>query len=125
MSHQFPCSVGGRLLDAGHLSCCHDADAWDFLRLSLGVAQRVSMRPCVLCGSNQSGLAHVLVSNPAVQQQRAEFLHALDGTSAARLVSAMPGDWSSALLTPHLDLCRLIESVGYCAKIMNALRQVA
>ena len=60
LSQQFPCSAGGRLLEAGHLDGLHQADAWESLRLAFGAGQAVVRKPCVCCGSPKAGHAHIL-----------------------------------------------------------------
>ena len=123
MSQQYPCSAGGRLLDAGHLDFCKDADAWDLFRLGLGASQLLKSSPCALCGQACRGHAHVLAVCCSTQIQRSRFLDSVDAGFAGRLRLAVPGDWPSALLTPHLEIFRLKAVVRYCAEIMQALRE--
>ena len=122
MSQQFPCSVGGRLLDAGHLTALKESDAWDSFRLSLGAAQLLKRRPCVLCSGLEAGHAHTLAACSVLCQDRAMFLANVDAGFAARMASAPPGDWPSVLLSPHLELDRLKVVVSFCARIMEALK---
>ena len=121
LSQQFPCSAGGRLLDAGYLDKLHDADKWESFRLCLGVGSKVKSRPCILCRGPVVGHAHLLAVCPAVLQQRESFVASSSVFFADRLATAPPGDWPSVLLSPHMDLDRLALVVSFCAQIMDAL----
>jgi len=121
MSQQFPCSAGGRLLEAGALDKLHDADLWEAFRFGLGASSEIRKSPCILCGSGQAGHAHILATCPVTHEARLLFLSIVDSGFAARLGTAPQGDWPSALLSPHLDLYRLKAAVTYCAQIMSVL----
>jgi len=121
LSQQFPCSAGGRLLDAGYLDKLRDADVWESFRLCLGVGSSVKKRPCILCNGPIVGNAHFLAECPAVLQQRQFFLASVEPLFADRLAAAPPGDWPSVLLSPHIELNRLALVVSFCAQIMDAL----
>ena len=122
LSQQFPCSAGGRLLEAGFLEKLHDADAWDSFRLAIGAGQLVKRRPCVCCGGNMAGHAHILAVCPSLTRMRGVFLAEIDPIFASQLAAAPSGDWPSVLLSPHLDIDRLKIVVSFCAAIIEVLK---
>ena len=118
LCQHYPCSASGRMLDADWLEYTWAADSWERLRLSLGVASKVLVGPCVLCGSRAYGHAHILASCNFCTILRTAFLAKLDDDLAERLRSAPEGDWPSVLYNPHMELSRLKVIVKFCDWVM-------
>ena len=116
---QYPCSASGRMLDADWLESTWAADSWERLRLSLGVASKLLVGPCVLCGSRAYGHAHILASCNFCAWLRTTFLAKVDDDLAERLRVAPEGDWPSVLYNPHLELSRLKVVVEFCDLVVH------
>ena len=126
---QFPCSAGGRLLDASHMGHLGFADAWESLRLGIGAGSKLSVsigkvKVCSLCNGPRCGLAHLLASCSGTCDIREAFLSASDHGFSTALQGAPAGDWPSVLLSPHSDLDKLMRAVEYCARVMKAFESI-
>ena len=87
-------------------------DSWDSLRLGIGHDRKLSSlllnrRARILCNQPSHGLAHLLASCTALNDEHASFLAAVDIEFADKLRESPSGDWHSVLLSPHLELSRL------------------
>ena len=57
-----------------------------------------------------------------MRQERDEFLLVVDGEWQSVLRKALPGDWPTAVLSPHLGVDRLVQAVRFGAALVKKLR---
>jgi hypothetical protein len=126
LSQHGPSSGAARLLDAGSLDLLSAADDWDKFRLGLVPLAHGSGQAgvCLLCGSGDHGDAHLLASCTSLVSQRRHFLSLVDGEWAFALQLAPPPDWSTSLLSAHLELSRLGPAVQYVSNIVSELKTI-
>ena len=121
-----PMSVGGRLLELGHLSSLRAAAEFDVLRVGI---MRLSLavpgtrhRRCILCNASEHGLPHVLAACSASHAARVSFLASVDAVFSAQLSASVEGDWPPAVLSPHQGEKQLVEAVWFAAELVRMLR---
>lgn len=78
-----------------------------------------------MCGSSDHGLAHVLAVCSGTQEARQVFMATVDRGWHAELQHALPGDWPTAVLSPHQGVERLLAAVKYGAGVVKKLSEVA
>ena len=117
-------SAGQRLLNDGRLEHLRAVDAWERLRLGIQVTSYSSARRklCLLCGSDSTGLAHILAVCPGTQLSGSALLSAADVCWSSALRGAPAGDWPSVILSPQLEIDRLVLAVTYGAAVTHLLR---
>ena len=125
LSQHSPSSVGARLLDSGALDLLAAADDWERFRLglvplSVGTGQ---VKSCPLCGLVQYGNAHLLASCGSLALERQVFLSQVDYEWRIALQMAPPQDWSTSMLSAHLELSRLGATVKYVSLIVGKLNK--
>ena len=128
LGQHFPISVGARLLDAGHLHLLRAAADFDLLRIG---ALRISLavpgsnaRRCILCGSQDQILPHLLAACTSTEDARVVFLATVDASLAVALRAAPQGDWPAVVLSPSQGQTCLVAAVEYCAKLVLMLKAV-
>ena len=127
LSQRCPVRVGARFMDRECRSLLRAAMDFDLLRigvfpLSMAVPGSKSRRRCILCASEDHGLAHILAECSASERGRAGLLSSVDQALAQSLLIAPAGDWPTVLLCPHADFNRLKHLVTYAAELAHLLR---
>ena len=124
LAQKYPVSVGQTLLVHDRLDLLWDAMSFDNLRLeTLRISGKASsgQKCCLLCGGVDHGLAHLLAECICIQGDRHTFLSAEGGVWYKVLSSALPGDWPTAVLSPHAGLKSLIPAVRYAGAVEREL----
>ena len=99
-----PSNAGLLLLNHSRLDLPGFTDQFDKLRLNqqMLVQERnqTGAKHCILRGSADHGLPHILATYPAAAAACARFKNS-DHDLRNQLQNALPGDWPIAILSPH------------------------